>query len=328
MTGDQRNPVRRSLTLVPLVLASALVLAGCAGDPSTGSTSDPSNAPVAEVDVCDTPSGDASDAVTVTGDFGTAPTVTLTAPLEVTATERTVVIEGDTVAQAAPVGVAYTLYNGTTGEFVENYGYVDGESPVAFRADLATLQEGFARTIGCLGVGSRAVGVIPSDQGFGDAGVEGFAAGDVVVFVIDVVQDLAPTEWTTDVPTIGGTDDAPTVTLPATAPKTDLELVVLTEGDGEVVGAADNVTVHYLGTAWETGEVFDQSYTRGEPSTFSVTGVVDGFSAALIGQKVGSRVLVTMPPSMGYGEAGTSDHALAGLTLVFLIDIVSTAPAS
>ena len=323
-----RNPARRSLTLAPLLLASALVLAGCAGDPSTGSTGDPSTDPVAEVDVCDTPAGAASDAVRVTGDFGTAPTVEFTAPLELDATERTVVIAGETVAQAAPVGVAYTLYNGTTGEYVENYGYADGETPVGFRADLATLQEGFARTLGCLGVGSRAVGVIPADQGFGDSGVEGFAAGDSVVFVVDIVQDLSPAVWTTDVPTIGGTDDAPTVTLPAAAPKTDLELVVLKEGDGPVVGGADNVTVHYLGTAWETGVVFDQSYTRGEPSTFSVTGVVEGFSAALIGQKVGSRVLVTMPPSMGYGEAGTSTHELAGLTLVFLIDIIDTAPAS
>jgi len=320
-----RNPAfRRPFVLLPVVLASALVLAGCAADPSTESTSDP----VETVsDVCETPSGAASDAVTVTGDFGTAPTVEFTAPLEVAATERAVVIEGESVDAGAPVGVAYTLYNGTTGEAVETYGYADGESPVAFRADLATLQEGFARTIACLGVGSRAVGVIPAAEGFGDAGVDGFAADDAVVFVVDILQDLAPAVWTTDVPTIGGTDDAPTVTLPATAPKTDLELVVLTEGDGDVVGGADDVTVNYLGTAWETGEVFDESYSR-EPATFSVTGVVDGFSAALIGQKVGSRVLVTMPPAMGYGEAGTSDHALAGLTLVFLIDIVSTAPAS
>jgi FKBP-type peptidyl-prolyl cis-trans isomerase len=321
--------VRRSLTL-PLVLASVLastlVLAGCAGDPSTGST--PEATPVAEVDVCETSAGDGSAAVSVTGDFGTAPTVEFTAPLEVETTQRTVVIEGETVGPGAPVGVAYTLYNGTTGEAVETYGYADGESPVGFRADLATLQEGFARTIACLGVGSRAVGVIPAAEGFADAGVDGFAEDDTVVFVVDILQDLAPTEWTTDVPTIGGTDDAPTVTLPATAPKTDLELVVLTEGDGAVVGGADDVTVHYLGTAWETGLVFDQSYTRGQPSTFSVTGVVEGFSAALIGQRVGSRVLVTMPPSMGYGEAGTSTHELAGLTLVFLIDIVSTAPAS
>jgi peptidylprolyl isomerase len=116
------------------------------------------------------------------------------------------------------------------------------------------------------------------------------------------------------------------VTLPAVAPKADLELVVLAEGDGDVVGVADSVTVNYLGTAWETGEVFDESYSAG-PATFPVTGVVDGFAAALIGQKVGSRVLVTMPPALGYGEAGTSTNALAGKTLVFLIDIVSTTPA-
>lgn len=315
--------MRRTALVLPVVLAVTVALAACAGGGTTGSTPDPDAVDPAPP-ICETPSGPAAESVTVTGEFGAEPTVEFASPLEVTTTERAVVIEGDPATPGAQVTAAYSLYDGTTGEKIEAFGWAEGEAPAAFRADTAVLLEGFARTLACLGTGTRVVGVIPGAEGFGDAGADyGVDPDSTLVFVADVIADLSPAEWTTDVPEVGGTDEAPTVTLPATAPKSDLELVVLKEGTGAVVGAGDSVTVHYLGTAWETGEVFDQSY-GGDPATFAVTGVVDGFAAALIGQKVGSRVLVTMPPSLGYGEAGTSDHALAGKTLVFLIDIIGT----
>lgn len=310
----------RLLLPVSVALATAVALAGCS-TPSPESTPDPDAAPA--VDVCGAPEGDAARAVSVSGEVGALPTVEFEPGLEVTETERVVLAQGAEVAAGAAVGVAYALYNGATGEELETYGYADGEPPTSFRADTAIVAVGFAKTLGCLGPGSRAVGVIPADEGFGAAGTQlGLGEDDALVFVIDVLEDQSPTEWTTDLPEIGGTDDAPVLTIAAAPAKTDLELTVLREGDGAVVGAADEVTVDYLGVEWETGEVFDSSFERGQPATFSVQGVVAGFSAALIGQKVGSRVLVTMPPSLGYG--GSPGHALEKSTLVFLIDIVST----
>lgn len=315
--------MRRSLIALPFVLASALVLAGCAGD----APAEPEQTAETAADICATESGAASDALTVSGDFGAVPTVEFDAPLEVDTTQREVVVEGETVEVGTEVTAAYALYNGTTGELIESLGWAEGEAPTSFRADLTSLQEGFARTLACLGPGSRAVGVIPMSEGFGDqASQVGLGEDDVLIFVVDVISavvPVVPVAWTTDVPEVGGTDDAPTVTLPDAAPKTDLEIAVLKQGDGDVVGAADSVSVHYLGTAWETGEVFDQSYARGEPATFSVQGVVAGFRDALIGQKVGTRLLVTMPPSLGYGAS--EGHELQNSTLVFLIDIVAIA---
>jgi FKBP-type peptidyl-prolyl cis-trans isomerase 2 len=316
--------VRRPLLVLPLVLASALVLAGCAGDDPTEST--PEETPAASVDICETSGGDAVDALTVSGDFGTTPTVDFTAPLDaVEATQVAVAIDGGSqVAPGANVQAAYLMINGTTGETIDTYGYGEGEEPIEFRADLDALRVGFAKALGCAGPGTRVVAVIPPDEGFGDEAVDsGVAEDDVVIFVADILADLSPAEWVTDVPEVGGTEEAPTVTLPAAAPKTDLEIAVLAEGDGDVVGPADSVSVHYLGTAWESGEIFDQSYTRGEPSTFSVQGVVPGFRDALIGQKVGTRLIVTMPPSLGYGPS--EGHELQNSTLVFLIDIVAIA---
>ena len=315
--------MRRPLLALPLVLASALVLAGCAGDGEAEPA--PEQTTAAELDVCATAGGDAVDSVAVSGDFGTLPVVDLPASLDgVDETELAVAIEGDDVAPGTAVQAAYLMLNGTTGEVIDTYGYGEGEAPVEFRADIDVLRVGFAKALGCAGPGTRIVAVIPPAEGFGAEAVDsGVAEDDVLVFVADVIADLTPAEWVTDVPEVGGTEDVPTVTLADAAPKTDLEIAVLTAGEGEVVGPADSVTVHYLGTAWETGEVFDQSYTRGEPSTFSVQGVVAGFRDALIGQTVGTRLLVTMPPSLGYGAQ--EGHELQNSTLVFLVDIVAIA---
>ncbi len=309
--------MRRPPLALPLVLASALVLAGCsAGDPSP----QPTATGAASVDVCATPDGDAAASVSVTGDFGALPTVDFAAGLAVDQTERAVLVEGDDAEPGQLVSAAYALYNGTSGDLLETFGWAEGEPLTPFRADLALLAEGFAKTLGCLGVGSRAVGVIPGAEGFGAAGTQlGLGADDTLVFVVDVLSDNV---WSTDLPAIGGTAEAPTVTLPSTAPKTDLEIAVLEEGDGAVVGPTGPVTVHYQGTAWETGEVFDQNFDNPAPEPFpNVQGLVQGFTQALIGQKVGSRVLVTMPPALGYG--GQKDHPLQPYTLVFLIDILA-----
>lgn len=317
MTGDfEGSLLRRIHFALPIVLASALVLAGCAADDSPTPDATPTDA--TSTGVCETPEGDAAAAVDVTGDFGTAPTVTFDAGLEVTTTERVVLIEGDEAEPGQLVSAAYAIYNGTTGDEIETFGWAEGDSATTFRADYDMLFAGFAKTLGCLGPGSRAVGVIPNAEGFGEqAEAVGIGLDDVLVFVVDVVSDNV---WSSDLPEIGGTAEAPTVTLPAIAPKTELEIAVLEEGDGDVVGIANQVSVHYLGTAWETGEVFDSSFDRGEPATFAVNGVVQGFKEALVGQTVGSKILVTMPPALGYGAS--EGHALQTSTLVFYIEIV------
>lgn len=316
--------MRRALPVLSLALAGALVLAGCAGDPEAAPTDVASENPTDLIDVCDAPSGASVESVEVSGDFGVEPAVTIPAPLVVDATERTVLIEGGEVDPGALVLVAYQFYNAATGAAIDGLGsWGTGATPEYLRGSYDFVSPGFAQTIGCLGVGSRVVGVVPADEGFADLNEQfGLGVDDAVVFVADIVGD---TTWTDDIPEVGGSAEAPTVTLPDTAPPADLRINVLEEGDGATVGPADSVTVHYLGTSWETGEIFDQSYTRGAPSTFPVQGVVQGFMQALVGQKVGSRVLVSMPPALGYGDAATSQHELAGQTLVFLIDITATA---
>jgi peptidylprolyl isomerase len=109
-----------------------LVVSGCSTD-----ATDEAGA-VSELAEGCTPSGEVVEAVAVSGEFGARPEVTFTAPLEVTATQRAVVIEGDgeLVENGDDVVVDYALFNATTGANIEDSGY-DEFSPTVLRVDTA-----------------------------------------------------------------------------------------------------------------------------------------------------------------------------------------------
>jgi peptidylprolyl isomerase len=117
----------------------------------------------------------------------------------------------------------------------------------------------------------------------------------------------------------------PTVTIPDAAPPAELKVATVITGDGAEVQAGDSVTVQYQGVNWTTGEVFDESWGSA-PATFSTDGVIQGFGDAMVGQTVGSRVVVIIPPALGYGPQGGNASAGIGAedTLVFVIDILAT----
>lgn len=120
--------------------------------------------------------------------------------------------------------------------------------------------------------------------------------------------------------------DKPEFTFPSDTHLADGALHVISEGDGAVVEAGDLLVADYLGQVWG-GEVFDNSYDRGAPAAFpiGVGQVVTGWDEGLVGQKVGSRVLLSLPPSFGYGEGGNPNAGIEGTdTIVFVVDIVNT----
>jgi peptidylprolyl isomerase len=280
------------------------------------------------------PSGAASSAVKVDGAFGTAPTLTFDKGLTATATERSVAIAGDGVAVANgdSIKMDYTLYNGTTGTEIEKSEYVEGQQ-LSYPIDTAaTSFVGLSKALACTTVGTRIVAVIPNSEGFGaQAEQAGIGANDTLVFVIDVTgvsakplaeatgEPVAPLEG---FPDVKFTDGNPTVTIPAGPVPTEYAIETLIQGSGEVVAEGATVVVNYEGVNWNTGEVFDSSFDRGSPATFSTGAVIAGFRDALVGQKIGSRVVVIVPSDLGYGEAGSGDKIKAGDTILFVVDIL------
>ncbi|MBG6239690.1 peptidylprolyl isomerase [Mycetocola sp. CAN_C7] len=316
--------------LVAVAAASALVLAGCSSTPEPAATEEP-----AALSCEDTPAGAAVGSVTVDGEFGAKPTVNFTAPVSVESSEKKVVIKGtgDETAPSDSVAVELTLFNATSGEQLAQTRY-DGLGPQQIVVDDSTgILPGIVRAIECVNVGSRVVTVVAPEDGFGEAGSTdaGVAGTDSLLLVADVLSIMpekatgADQEPVDGMPTVELADDGtPTLTIPDADAPAELQLATLKQGDGEVVVEGDTVSVQYQGTNWRTGEVFDQSWGKSVAS-FATTGVVPGFSAALVGHAVGSQMLVVVPPAEGYGEAGQPDAGIEGTdTLVFVVDILAT----
>lgn len=280
------------------------------------------------------PSGPASSAVKVDGEFGVAPTLTIDGTLAATSTERSVVIAGtgEAVEDGDSVKMNYTLYNGTTGEEIEKSEYTEG-SELSYPIDTAaTSFVGLSKALACTTVGTRIVAVIPNAEGFGDQAAQaGLGAEDTLVFVIDVTgvaqeplaeatgEPVAPLEG---FPDVVFTDGNPTVTIPDGPVPTEFAISTLIQGAGEVVAEGATVVVNYEGVNWNTGAVFDSSFDRGSPATFGTAEVIAGFRDALVGQKVGSRVVVIIPSDLGYGDAGSGELIKGGDTILFVVDIL------
>ncbi|WP_104178320.1 FKBP-type peptidyl-prolyl cis-trans isomerase [Cryobacterium sp. Y50] len=319
------------LTIVGLTLA----LTACGSSDSPDATdAAAASSPAAEC----TASGSLSDSVKVTGDFGAPLEISIDAPLEPTTSQRTVAIEGegtDTAKEGSIVEMAITVYNAKTDELVQPTTYsTDGASLVIGINDTSTLLPGIVRAANCAVEGDRIVTVSPAADAFTDQGTTGVAAGEPVIFVMDVITVIenVPTQASgADQPAEGGfptvalaDDGAPTITIPATDALTDLKISTLKKGNGGVVTDGASVAVAYTGALWATGETFDSSWGRADYSLFPTNGVIAGFTEALVGQTVGSQVLAVIPPEFGYGEEGT--QGISGTdTLVFVIDILAVA---
>ncbi|MGI8668206.1 MAG: FKBP-type peptidyl-prolyl cis-trans isomerase [Jatrophihabitans sp.] len=134
---------------------------------------------------------------------------------------------------------------------------------------------------------------------------------------------------------VGGFCTNPPVAVPDKAAPTTLSQQVLTQGTGAAVVKGDTLVANYVGQTWapKSGKpnVFDSSFDRGKAAAFAigVGSVIPGWDKTLVGQKIGSRVLLTIPPADGYGSNGESAANISGTdTLVFVIDIITTFKAN
>lgn len=120
------------------------------------------------------------------------------------------------------------------------------------------------------------------------------------------------------------TIEKPEIDFPEGEPPTELEITDLTVGDGEEATAGRQVSVHYVGVAFSTGEEFDASYNRGAPLDFPLGAgrVIPGWDTGVAGMKVGGRRKLVIPPHLAYGSRGAGGVIGPNETLIFVVDLV------
>lgn len=314
---------RPLLALLTAVVLAVPTVAGCGEDsPTTEAEDQEAPAPC---------KGDVQD-VTVQGEPGVQPTVTFELPLSVERTQCTVLSEGtgEGAADGDTVMLDFTFVNGRTGEVYGTTYDEPGPSGVLINDQLLRGVQ-----TGLLGAsaGARVVTVMSSEDGFGLRGGDpaaGLETDDTLVFVADVVAINpraagTPVAPAAGLPTVERADDGtPTIHLPGGEPPAELVAQTLIEGTGPAVQEGQQITVHYTGVLWASGQVFDSTWGQTPTNlTMRTPGVIVGWVQGLVGKPVGSQVLLVVPPAAGYGEAGQPDAGIGPTdTLVFVVDIL------
>jgi peptidylprolyl isomerase len=314
--------VRR--TAAAAVLPLLLVLAGCGG----GSGADTPTAKKATI-----------DDISVSGDEGKKPLVDFKPPVTFEKTESEVVIKGpgkgDAITPESQVTIDYLAINASDGSEVGST-YDDSAQPQIFTVN----QVVNAFSIGLEGdhAGDRVLIASAPDDAFGEAGNGADVAKNTsIIFVVDVLDVATPLSEAkgkevaapADVPTLVLDKDGHPSKFKATktTPKTVDKLGVYTviEGTGPAVKSGQTITAQYVGQIYPDGTVFDSSWQRGQSAQFSIGtgGVIKGWDEGLVGQKVGSRVILVVPSDLGYGKAGKPPTIPKNADLIFSVDILA-----
>ncbi|MEV4115845.1 FKBP-type peptidyl-prolyl cis-trans isomerase [Nonomuraea sp. NPDC049695] len=279
------------------------------------------------------PAAAGASGVKVTGNVGGKPTVTFPSGTPATKSSYEVIQPGagNGIKSGDRVIVNLTVYNWDgKGNAVQGSSY-DTKKPetIAVNEQIPqVLQEGFTK----VKHGGRLLAVLASDSAPQQQATA--PAEATKVFVFDVVGTApAPLKAATGketgesikgvkVENPGGEKPPTLSTKTKEKPSDKLVVKTLIQGTGAKVQPGQTLTVNYTGKIWGTDKQFDSSWERGQPAEFPLGNVIQGWQQGLAGVPVGSRVVMSIPPALGYG-----DQAQQGIpaksTLVFVVDVLA-----
>ncbi|MFE1291935.1 FKBP-type peptidyl-prolyl cis-trans isomerase [Streptomyces sp. NPDC058751] len=329
---------RRSLLLS--VPAGLVTLAGCGDDDGKSDTAESSKSP--------SPSAPASvpppkivdgplPAITAGTKFGEKPTVAKGSgePSKDLAVRTVIAGNGKTVAENDYIQANYLGQVWATAKVFDNS--YDRGTPLVIQLAQGGIIDGWRYGLVGKKAGSRVQMAVPPTWGYGSQGnaQAGIKGTDTLVFVVDI-EDTFNSKSSAKgknvpqkdaaLPTVGTNTDgqAPKITVPKKDAPSKLVANYVIEGDGDEVKADSSVLVQYEGVLWDSGKEFDSTYKRGQLTSFSLQQVVKGWAQGLTGKKVGSRVLIVIPPDLGYGDNPPANSGIKkDSTLVFSVDILA-----
>lgn len=326
--------MRRRLAAA-LTITAALVLTGCSGnDPEPEPSATESATTDDAVDAGPEPTAEdvaALDAVVSEGDLGAAPTLTFDQPFAVSAPVARLDVEGDgeEIGEEQTVTIDYVAVSGDDGTVLGST-WESGASESLPLGD-PTLVAALRDAIIGQPVGSRVLFAAPGGEATETS--EAFPATLMAIEVTEARTVPTRAEGEAVEPAEGlpvvtlAEDGTPSIEIPEGTTEPD-ELVVQTliQGEGPAVENEQTVTVQYTGWLWD-GTEFDSSW-GGQPFTTTIgTGsVIPGWDEGLVGQTVGSQVLLVVPGDKGYGAQGSGDGTIPpDATLIFVVDILDAA---
>lgn len=249
------------------------------------------------------------DAVTVEGDVGSAPEVSVFSPVHVkeTAFADTTVGDGRAITRdTQPLVLEFSIFSGETGKKVFSTSYDETKAQVSTAAYWANTSPGLAAALDCATEGSRIVAALtPEDFGAGNLQGMGLAADDNVVFVLDVVdvyldraEGALQYNDAKGMPTVvRAADGTPGVIIPDSAAPSDLVTQTLIKGDGDAVTAEQAPLLNVTAVGWDDKTVI--STTWGQDPTSDLSSAGPGVAEAIVGQPVGSQLLIVAPGASG-----------------------------
>ncbi|MFI2763089.1 FKBP-type peptidyl-prolyl cis-trans isomerase [Streptomyces echinatus] len=331
--------MRRRSLLLAAVPAGLVTLAGCGDDKSDSSKSaspSPSVSSAPPPKIVDGP----LPGITAGKEFGEKPTVAKGSgdPSKFLAVRTVIAGSGRTVAENDFIRADYLGQIWDSGKIFDNS--YDRKRPLVMQLARGSLIDGWLYALQGKKTGSRLEISVPPDLGYGKGGnaQAGIKGTDTLVFVIDLIEafnsksSAKGTPVPQDdaaLPKVGTNTDGsvPKVTIPKTDPPKKLVSEYVLEGDGPELKADQAVLCQFQGLVWDGGKTFQRTYGSGRLSQFSLEQMkeaVKGLAQGLTGKKVGSRVLVVIPPELGYGDNPPSGGPVKkGSTLVFTVDILA-----
>lgn len=313
-------------SLLGLLLAPLLFVVGCGdggGDGGGGGGGE------------STSGSAALSGITVSGEGDKKPKVEVEDGFSVEETEVEVLSEGDgeEVGEEDVVTVDYLGVNAKNGkEFDSSW---SREQTADFTLGPGMIA-GFNKALAGQKVGSRVLAAIPPADGYGEQGNPQADIGgqDTLVFVVDIRksasskaagEEVDPPANMPDVQV----DDSETPTaftkMPGKPPASKKSTVYpVVEGEGSKVEKGQTVTMQYLGQVFGGKEPFDKSWGQA-PLTLPVgEGQPIPCFDQLVGQPVGSRVVLVCPPADAFGKQGNQQAGIKpGDTVLFAVDILT-----
>ena len=331
---------RRSLLLA--VPAGLVTLAGCGDDDkSDKAKSSDSPSPSASPSASAAPPPKIVDGplpgITAGEKFGAKPTVAKGSgdPSKDLAVRAVVAGTGRTVAENDYIQAHYLGQIWSSAKVFDNS--YDRKTPLLIQLAQGQIIDGWRYALTGKKAGSRVEMAVPPTWGYGTTGNKqaGIEGTDTLVFVVDIqkvfngrssAKGTVVAQDAVDLPKIGTNTDgkAPSVDVPKSAAPKKLVANYVIEGDGDEVGESETVLVQYKGVLWADGKEFDSTYSRGQLTSFSLQQVVKGWAQGLAGKKVGSRVMIVIPPALGYGDSPPEGSGIKkDSVLVFTVDILA-----